>query len=105
MSEKVCGGCQWRRLNLQLVRSELSCLFEPIPYLHASSNEQDANHARGSLEAFVADHGHVIASMYMERASGAFRGADDGETNLYVKHTDNHSSIDWAIPIARRKWR
>lgn len=74
MSEKVRGGFQGCRLNLQLVCSELSCLFESISYLHASSNEQDANHARGSLEAFVANHGHVIASMYMERASGAFHG-------------------------------
>lgn len=40
-------------------------------YLRASTNEQDASRARSSLEKFVGDHKKVIASVYLENASGA----------------------------------
>ena len=40
-------------------------------YLRASTEEQDAGRARGSLEQFASDHNKVIASVYLENASGA----------------------------------
>ncbi|RVD75977.1 recombinase family protein [Pseudomonas koreensis] len=40
-------------------------------YLRASTEEQDADRARASLEQFATDHNKVIASVYLENASGA----------------------------------
>jgi len=40
-------------------------------YLRASTNEQDANRARGQLEAFAKERGLTIASYYEENESGA----------------------------------
>lgn len=40
-------------------------------YLRASTDEQDANRARAQLDAFAKEHGHTIASRYVENASGA----------------------------------
>ncbi len=40
-------------------------------YLRASTEEQDAGRARASLEQFAADHNKVIASEYLENASGS----------------------------------
>lgn len=40
-------------------------------YLRASTDQQDASRARASLDAFATDHGHAIASRYVENASGA----------------------------------
>jgi DNA invertase Pin-like site-specific DNA recombinase len=40
-------------------------------YLRASTNEQDAGRARVSLEQFASDHNQIIASLYLENASGA----------------------------------
>ncbi|MGQ7815794.1 recombinase family protein [Metapseudomonas furukawaii] len=40
-------------------------------YLRASTFEQDASRAREVLEQFAARHGQVIASEYLENASGA----------------------------------
>lgn len=40
-------------------------------YLRASTAEQDAGRARGTLEQFAADHGAAIAAQYVENASGA----------------------------------
>ena len=40
-------------------------------YLRASTEEQDAGRARASLEQFASDHNKVIASVYLENASGA----------------------------------
>lgn len=40
-------------------------------YLRASTDEQDAGRARAALEAFVNSHGKVVASEYLENASGA----------------------------------
>ncbi|MGY3257769.1 DNA invertase Pin-like site-specific DNA recombinase [Pseudomonas chlororaphis] len=40
-------------------------------YLRASTEEQDAGRARESLEQFATDHNKVIASVYLENASGA----------------------------------
>ncbi|PWB37398.1 recombinase family protein [Pseudomonas sp. HN2] len=40
-------------------------------YLRASTEEQDAGRARASLEQFATDHNKVIASVYLENASGA----------------------------------
>lgn len=40
-------------------------------YLRASTNEQDASRAHSALEQFAAAHGKVIASTYLENASGA----------------------------------
>jgi DNA invertase Pin-like site-specific DNA recombinase len=40
-------------------------------YLRASTEEQDAGRARTSLEQFATDHNKVIASIYLENASGA----------------------------------
>lgn len=40
-------------------------------YLRASTNEQDANRARSSLEAFAGERGMEIAATYVENESGA----------------------------------
>lgn len=40
-------------------------------YLRASTNEQDAMRAAGSLDAFAAEHGLTIAKRYIENESGA----------------------------------
>lgn len=40
-------------------------------YLRASTEEQDASGAQTSLEQFATDHNNVIASVYLENASGA----------------------------------
>lgn len=40
-------------------------------YLRASTNEQDAGRACVSLEKFACDHNRIIASVYLENASGA----------------------------------
>jgi DNA invertase Pin-like site-specific DNA recombinase len=40
-------------------------------YLRASTEEQDASRAQASLEQFASDHNKVIASVYLENASGA----------------------------------
>tara|TARA_R110001583_G_scaffold74100_7_gene205524 strand:+ start:36905 stop:37531 length:627 start_codon:yes stop_codon:yes gene_type:complete len=40
-------------------------------YLRASTQEQDAGRAKTELIAFVAEHGHRIASFYFENESGA----------------------------------
>lgn len=40
-------------------------------YLRASTVEQDAERAKQQLIAFAADHGHRIASFYVEHESGA----------------------------------
>lgn len=40
-------------------------------YLRASTDEQDAGRARVSLEQFASNHYRVIASVYLENASGA----------------------------------
>jgi DNA invertase Pin-like site-specific DNA recombinase len=39
-------------------------------YLRASTDEQNADRARSELEAFVHEHGHKIASFYVENESG-----------------------------------
>jgi DNA invertase Pin-like site-specific DNA recombinase len=40
-------------------------------YLRASTDEQDAGRARATLERFTTSHNKVIASEYLENASGA----------------------------------
>lgn len=40
-------------------------------YLRASTDEQDAGRARATLEQFIFSHNKVIASEYLENASGA----------------------------------
>lgn len=40
-------------------------------YLRASTTEQDATRAKGSLQEFVEQHDHKIASFYIENKSGA----------------------------------
>jgi DNA invertase Pin-like site-specific DNA recombinase len=40
-------------------------------YLRASTNEQDAQRARGSLDRFAHEHGVVICNYYAENESGA----------------------------------
>jgi len=40
-------------------------------YLRASTAEQDATRAESALERFAVEHGHVIASIYIENQSGA----------------------------------
>lgn len=39
-------------------------------YLRASTNDQNANRARSSLNAFVAERGGKVAAWYTENASG-----------------------------------
>jgi DNA invertase Pin-like site-specific DNA recombinase len=40
-------------------------------YLRASTDEQDANRAKGALQAFAKEHGLKIAAYYVENESGA----------------------------------
>lgn len=52
-------------------------------YLRASTEEQDAGRARTSLEQFASDHSKIIASVYLENASGAI--ADRSELLRLLK--------------------
>ena len=40
-------------------------------YLRASTKEQDAKRAKNELIQFANDHGHKIATFYIENESGA----------------------------------
>ncbi|EAA7723301.1 serine recombinase, partial [Salmonella enterica subsp. enterica serovar Brancaster] len=40
-------------------------------YLRASTRQQDAERAKNSLQQFVAERGHRVASWYVENVSGA----------------------------------
>lgn len=40
-------------------------------YLRASTEDQDASRARTQVDGFAQDHGHKVASWYVENASGA----------------------------------
>lgn len=76
-------------------------------YLRASTNEQDAQRARGSLDRFASDHGVVIRNYYAENESGAhlqrpelFRLLSDSRPSdvLLVEDIDRLSrlaSADW----------
>ncbi|MBR0783924.1 recombinase family protein [Bradyrhizobium iriomotense] len=76
-------------------------------YLRASTNEQDANRARGQLKAFAAERGLRIAAWYIENESGAklarpelFRLIADAEPGdvLLVEQVDRLSRLsgaDW----------
>ncbi len=76
-------------------------------YLRASTTEQDANRARASLQAFVAERGLRIAATYAENVSGAsldrpelFRLLSDSEPGdvLLVEQVDRLSRLtadDW----------
>jgi len=57
-------------------QSHKTTLLAPMPtfiraYLRASTDEQDAQRARGTLERFVEDRGLVICNYYIENESGA----------------------------------
>ncbi|CAG7857843.1 hypothetical protein MCAMS1_02816 [biofilm metagenome] len=71
-------------------------------YLRASTNEQDAQRARGKLEKFASDHGVVICNFYVENESGAhlrrpelFRLIKDSRANdiLLVEDVDRLSRL------------
>jgi DNA invertase Pin-like site-specific DNA recombinase len=76
-------------------------------YLRASTKEQDATRAKGSLEQFAADHGLKIAASYIENESGAklhrpelFRLLSDCQPGdvLLVEQVDRLSRLidaDW----------
>jgi DNA invertase Pin-like site-specific DNA recombinase len=76
-------------------------------YLRASTDEQDANRAKQSLEHFTQERGLVICNFYVENASGAklerpqlFRLLDDSRAGdiLLVEDIDRLSrltAIDW----------
>ncbi|MEY9221614.1 DNA invertase Pin-like site-specific DNA recombinase [Bradyrhizobium ottawaense] len=76
-------------------------------YLRASTDEQDANRARGQLKAFAAERGLRIAAWYVENESGAklarpelFRLIADTEPGdvLLVEQVDRLSRLtaaDW----------
>ncbi|WP_027546945.1 recombinase family protein [Bradyrhizobium sp. WSM2254] len=76
-------------------------------YLRASTNEQDANRARGQLKAFAAERRLKIAAWYVENDSGAklsrpelFRLIADAEPGdvLLVEQVDRLSRLtagDW----------
>ncbi|WP_116886592.1 recombinase family protein [Pseudomonas syringae] len=77
-------------------------------YLRASTEEQDASRAQASLEQFASDHNKVIASVYLENASGAavdrprllrlLKDARKGDV-LLVESIDRLSRLpvdDWA---------
>ncbi|WP_341783382.1 recombinase family protein [Pseudomonas putida] len=77
-------------------------------YLRASTDEQDASRARASLEKFASDYNKVIASEYLENASGAavdrpellrlLKDARKGDV-LLVESIDRLSRLpadDWA---------
>jgi DNA invertase Pin-like site-specific DNA recombinase len=76
-------------------------------YLRASTDEQDANRARGQVSPFAADRGMQIASWYVENESGAtlarpelFRLLSDAHPGdiLLVEQVDRLSRLkseDW----------
>ena len=70
-------------------------------YLRASTNEQDAQRVRGSLDRFTHEHGVVICNFYAENESGAhlkrlelFRLLVDSRPSdiLLVEDIDRHRS-------------
>lgn len=77
-------------------------------YLRASTNDQDAQRARGALQAFAAERGLRIAAWYVENESGAklarpelFRLLSDAEPGdiLLIEQVDRLSRLnaaDWA---------
>lgn len=77
-------------------------------YLRASTDDQDANRARGQLEAFAAERGLTIAAFYVENESGAklarpelFRLLSDAQAGdvLLVEQVDRLSRLtadDWS---------
>jgi len=89
-------------------------------YLRASTEEQDANRAKGDLKAFAKERGLKIASYYVENESGAslqrpelFRLLADSEPGdvLLIEQVDRLSRLttaDWAklkVEIATRQLR
>lgn len=76
-------------------------------YLRASTDEQDANRAKGALRAFTTEHGLKIAGYYVENESGAslqrpelFRLLADCEPGdvLLIEQVDRLSRLnaaDW----------
>lgn len=77
-------------------------------YLRASTDSQDANRAKQSLIDFASEHGHKIASFYIENESGSkldrpelFRLLDDSHEGdvLLIEGVDRLSRLsqeDWA---------
>ena len=72
-------------------------------YLRASTNEQDAQRARGSIDRFAHEHGVVICNYYAENESGAhlkrpelFRLLEDSRPSdiLLVEDIDRLSRLD-----------
>ncbi|WP_281805536.1 recombinase family protein [Methylocystis echinoides] len=89
-------------------------------YLRASTDEQDANRAKGALKAFATEHGLKIAGFYAENESGAslkrpelFRLLADCEPGdvLLTEQVDRLSRLnaaDWEMlkaEIANRQIR
>ena len=76
-------------------------------YLRASTDEQDAQRARGMLDRFAGDHGIVICNYYAENESGAhlarpelFRLLTDSRPNdvLLIEDVDRLSrltAVEW----------
>ena len=72
-------------------------------YLRASTRQQDAERAKNSLQQFVAERGHRIASWYVENVSGAslqrpelmrlLENASPGDA-LLIEQVDRLSRLD-----------
>lgn len=72
-------------------------------YLRASTRQQDAERAKNSLQQFVAERGHRVASWYVENVSGAslqrpelmrlLENASPGDA-LLIEQVDRLSRLD-----------
>lgn len=72
-------------------------------YLRASTRQQDADRAKNSLQQFVAERGHRVASWYVENVSGAslqrpelmrlLENASPGDA-LLIEQVDRLSRLD-----------
>lgn len=77
-------------------------------YLRASTDEQDARRADALLEQFAIDHGHAVASTYIENASGT--DADRPELVRLLKDARKGDiilveSIDRLSRMEDKDWR
>jgi DNA invertase Pin-like site-specific DNA recombinase len=77
-------------------------------YLRASTNEQDANRAKQTLEEFVTDHQQRVAAWYVENESG--RNTERGELRRLLD--DSHAgdvllveSVDRLTRLPANGWR
>lgn len=70
-------------------------------YLRASTDEQNALRAKSLLEKFVAQHGHQIASVYIENQSGAWLQRPELNRLLHDSHPNDVLLVEQVDRLTR----